>query len=412
MLAHQSHTRGRARRAAGALLAAVIAAATLVLANPAPASAYQPGDRESIKDVTGWDGAVYVYVYSYFESDGVWLRLEPDLTLEPLGPGDPGSAFLTSQSRSDSTCLPPDESPCFRPTPGRWGVDVSNGPDGPWQPELAVTDGQWQQITDEWDGEYWAPPSPETVSVSVVMWNGEPAVIAANEVDGIAIRGAKGDWQRYRHSGYAESLTFRAKSIPSAFPVGNPVVPVFVFAAVAAIVTGAARRRKRGVLGYVAGGVFGTLLGAVTLLAGAAAVATAHWSSAGFPYPLQMIVLPGFLALTAGSAALAIATFGWHVGSRGRDTVGVPLLIAVGSAVTAMAAIWGVDAVAGGDAATWLFDWRAALTLAITLVASLVVVVVRWRPAIEKQIEPREPGENVPVEAASMPESWRPEAAE
>lgn len=265
MLAHQPHKGNLARGAVTAFLAALTAAA-LLQALPAPASASTPSPPETeVMAVVDARGSVFLgLAFDGSTLDTLtWYRLSEDLSLTPLSGRDPSAAALESMRSDGPACTTAERSECFRPTQNRWGVDISSDGGQTWVRELALLDRQIARMT-----VIWYDHPPVTTDVAAVMWNGEPRVVVANSYSGIAMRSADGDWQRYDvdvPEAWDEVQVGQVSPIsmpPNHLLTAGMVILHLLFApfacgAVAAIVTGAARRRKREPLGYVVGALLG-----------------------------------------------------------------------------------------------------------------------------------------------------------
>ena len=63
----------------------------------------------------------------------------------------------------------------------------------------------------------------QTLSVAVGPWNGEPAVFAANGIDGIAIRDTSGQWTRYSLD-YSANPGHQSRISPTSMPSNFPEI--------------------------------------------------------------------------------------------------------------------------------------------------------------------------------------------
>jgi hypothetical protein len=368
-----------AMRRAGVTVALPVA----VLATVATGAAGPP----EVDRVTAIDDSAYVEVTQAGEFS-TWYRLSDAPSLEPIPVGsDVPRQLRVLGPHPVPVCLATAPTTCFRPTPGRWGVDISTDGGATWTPELAVTDRQAQRIARD---HIWAQnPTPQTTRAVVVgKWRGEEAVIAANGADGFAIRTDNGSWSRYNFP--HEWGTFDKVPLPSPY-VAEPAVAMqylfFVGAActcLAIVITGAARRWRARRWQRWAAGPGLTVFAALTAWALWALVKLGDVHPSAFVWLEQAFAVVGLLALLGVFTVAMPLLLGWHARDSARHVVGWPALIGFGSLLLVVV----VDILLDLAGADWLaqtvWNVRVPTGTVLTLAASAVVVARRWQGPFER----------------------------
>jgi len=286
------------------------------------------------------DGQLYVYLtYDYSgRTDARWEEVHESgwqmgySNLDYADPDEPGRPFkapVFPQETPACTAAQPDV--CFRPTPGRLGVDISHDGGKTWAPEWVVTDHQWEKLGDmTFGGE---PRESRLVTRQVAVFDTEDGfkVYAANSVDGVAIRDEEGVWRRVGFPGRLEwdhpsgaplpPDTPPREYYPVSFVVfGSVLLASASFLAMAALRPGrpAAPRRTLRVAMATLSGLIAVLCGAAVAWTAASRATSAQVHFDSFGVIAMWIGLFGAAALVPPT----VLTAGWaNAESRGRIAV-------------------------------------------------------------------------------------------
>lgn len=358
---------------AGRRAVAVVALPVAVLGSAA--TSYAPARHAD--DVAQVDGTLWVAVsYPYRSSDVEWV------SMSPRGKG------LTDRVREQLEALDPpvtqaclDQGACFRPSPGRYGVDISHDGGQTWEPDFAVTDVQWERLAKAWQDSNPKEKRLVTASVRVGEWEGTPVVFAANGMDGIAVRHTDGTWERLGWLGNRDDVP----PMPPDDPRDDAVIGKFVgagllvFSVVAYMTLMLVRREswRDAPRAWVSLSValwcltVGALF-AWSLLMQARETAAEAAAATPFPSLLMLFTAALFLGVTVVPLRFAV---GRRSPSRGA-------LALQGLAVGVAAVLIVLVLVKAGS--VWAYAHREVLTLAITVVLASGLAVIHWvRPRNE-----------------------------
>jgi hypothetical protein len=281
-------------------------------------------------------------------------------------------------------CLPDELDTCFRPTPRRYGVDISRDGGTTWEADFAVTDVQWAKLAKLIQDAEPREVNLITRGVSVGEWNGETVVIAANGVDGVAIRHANGSWERLGWLGSTGGPGLAP--MPDAKARDLHVLPAFAIAAVglcwsvAWVVTGAARRQRRE-------GRWPRRVLAVALLLATVGIGVIPFKlhNVAPTSELDVVIAVIFSVLLACGVAGPILAGGFTAAAGWHYRVGYGWRLGVASAVGfgVPALVWLLVELES----LWAYEHRLALAVGAAAVVSGVIVAFRWKPAFDEAVE-------------------------
>jgi hypothetical protein len=147
------------------------------------------------------DGAIYAHkavlpLTRSYSNDWilVWPEAEASGT-EPVA-GDVAAKLEALHEAKGVQCLPNSPQWCFRPTAGQVGVDISDDGGQTWLRNFGLTDDEAEFLQENNGLSDQTDPVLMTYDVAAATVDGEDVVIAANGVEGIAVRHADGSWDR------------------------------------------------------------------------------------------------------------------------------------------------------------------------------------------------------------------------
>ncbi|PKQ25136.1 MAG: hypothetical protein CVT64_11445 [Actinobacteria bacterium HGW-Actinobacteria-4] len=315
-------------------------------------------EREGLHDVAVTaDGTIYALAANTSRQGDKpsWIVVRPggDETIVATGGwADDIDAHLRERGPAGQlVCLDELRSTCFRPTPGRYGVDRSDDGGETWIAEFSLTDSQWSQLEGSIADAYPKETDLITGGVAVVELDGQTVVLAANGADGLAVRHEDGTWERVGWWGenYQEGVVPMPDDNPRADQgqVPFPLAGGIVGAVLAYIVMAAARRAKHDIgRALVAYGVSAFLL----YFATSAALAFLHVAAISEVQARADEPIPGFLmtvtmVVMIGATVGAVALMGWRHRVPFWPAVGWALLAGVGGGLVSVV----LDAIAPMD---------------------------------------------------------------
>lgn len=400
MGAQEPQSRVGHRRHAGraVLVALAIALAVLALSTPAhaagspvrPFAAERPDFLPAVDAVVFHEGAIYLGLRDDQNASGIgtWRRLDPDHSLRDIGSHDPTPGALAALVDRGNACVPGAPDRCFRPAPDAWGVEASSDGGETWALDRAFTVRQVKRLTQR--GSFFDPPT--THDVAVGMWGGELVVIAANDIDGVAIQTLQRDlnevqpapetWERFSVT-HGEGDRLYPLPVPSDSPMDLGFVIPFIVGtflvglSFAAIILGAVSVEPRSRGARIAGRIGGAVLIMATVLTGLLFLALSApppaSTGAMMLWPLGLIFGGPFLI---GLTVSSIAALGWHSGTTALARAGLPALISVAGGALALATVWGAELLGFPDLADVVMESWWLLALLYSVVGAVICLAV------------------------------------
>jgi hypothetical protein len=144
------------------------------------------------------DGVIVVIEAAGYYGESAEYQLLPDGTWQRIPWPSPtyGEAPPPNPETSTLACHPEQPDLCFRPLDRNLGVEISHNAGATWTTDWELSDAQYAALWNAYGITARHPERLSTHAVVVMPFGDDFEVIAANGVDGIAVRDRNGEWSR------------------------------------------------------------------------------------------------------------------------------------------------------------------------------------------------------------------------